>query len=1063
MSLQHHLSSPSDAQPSHSQTTLTAPLLSIYLLGGFRVSLGGEPIAEAAWRRRKAKAIIKLLALAPSHRLHREQLLEALWPDSDPAAAANTLYVTLHAARAALDPHTSGRFLCFDGDQLLLCRDGHIVVDAVAFETAAAEARHSSTLERYAAALACYTGDLLPEDRYEEWVVSHHERLRDLRLGLLVEHAELLAAQGLLHDATSAYQQVLAIDLAQEEAHVGLMRLYASRGQAHQALRQYQRLVEALRQELDAEPDPQVQALYRTIANGSFTPVATPTSQSAAPAAPRTHNLPAQLTSFIGRERECATVIELVTTQRLVTLTGTGGNGKTRLALHVAEQLVGRYPAGVWLVELSALSDPALVPQALASVLEVREAPGSDMLTTLVDSLQEKHLLLLLDNCEHLVETCAQLVAHLLSACPRLHLLATSREALRVRGEHPWRVPGLALPDAQAAPPVEALGAYEAVRLFVERAQVQQPSFTLTAHNGRWVAEICQRLDGIPLAIELAAARVGLLTIEQLAARLDHMLGLLTHGERTRAPRHQTLRATLDWSYSLLNQDEQQLFARLAVFAGGWTLEAAEAVTASGTVAANGVLDLLAHLVDKSLVSIEMTGTGGVRYYLLETIRAYGQMQLETKGELAVIARQHAHYYLTLAEQAEHGMKGPDQQEWLERLEQEFSNLRTALRWSLATGETELGLRLAASLARFWLIRGYFAEGGGWFETLLAQDIDNIPTSLRSQALKLAGTLHGSQGDNQRATALFEEGLALARQQNDWQTVASLLNNLGVLALLQDNYQHAVTLLEEALSLNRTLGNLHSIITTLGNLGGVALAQGDWQRATTWTEEGLPLARRVGNTHFIANFILNLGEAATAQGNSKRALQLLEESLMLAREIKSPATTADVLRSLAFALICTGEHERPAKLIEESLTIRQQLHDQRGTAESLNALALVADLQGDDERAATQYRESLLICSQINYKTLGVLCLKGLAHLAQQQGQPERAAHLWGAAESLHETIGQPRTPVAYALYDDSMAQGHVACSDPPLAAAWAAGRAMSFKQAVAFALGEATPTVEKL
>lgn len=433
------------------------------------------------------------------------------------------------------------------------------------------------------------------------------------------------------------------------------------------------------------------------------------------------HNLPLQLTSFVGRERELADIAALVATQRLVTLTGPGGTGKTRLALQAAADTLEAYPDGVWLAELGALAEPTLVPAAVAAAVGVREEPGRPLLGTLTAALRPKCLLLMLDNCEHLLEGCARLADALLRACPRLTILATSREALGIAGETGWRVPSLALPDAAQPPPVAALTQYEAVRLFVDRALADDPAFRVTSHNASAVAEVCHRLDGIPLALELAAARLRVLPVEQLLARLEDRFRLLTGGSRTALPRQQTLRATVDWSYALLSDPEKTCFNRLAVFAGGFTLEAAEAVCAdAAAVEPAAVLDLLTHLIDKSLVSAGRLPDGTGRCRLLETLRHYARQTLAASGEAAAVHERHARHFLAYVEQAEPALRGPaqldwlDWLDWLERLEREHDNLRAALDWFAEHGPAEDGLRLAAALgsrASFWVTRGYLAEG----------------------------------------------------------------------------------------------------------------------------------------------------------------------------------------------------------------------------------------------------------------------------------------------------------------------------------------------------------------
>ena len=497
------------------------------------------------------------------------------------------------------------------------------------------------------------------------------------------------------------------------------------------------------------------------------------------------NNLPVQLTSFIGREREMAEAKRLLEATRLLTLTGPGGTGKTRLSLQLATDVLDAFPAGVWLVELAPLSDPALVPQTVASVLGVREQPGRPLVDTLIDYLRAKSILLVLDNCEHLIDACAQLATNLLSACPRIKILPSSREALGVAGETAYRVPSLSLPDARHSTP-EALRQSEAVLLFVERAQAAQPHFALTAQNLSAVAQICQRLDGIPLALELAAARVRLFTVEQIAARLDDRFRLLTGGSRTALPRQQTLSALIDWSYDLLSEAEREALARFSVFSGGWMFESAEAVIGPET------LDLLSHLVDKSLVvAEEIAQAGETRYRLLETIRQYARDKLFESGRVSTARDLHLAAYLQLAAQAEPMLEGTQMLGWLDRLEIELDNIRAALEWALERNP-ETALQLAVSLTAFWRSRGYLTEGRRWLVESMTRltalphtegEAARAHLALRAKGLSAAGTMAFALGELNAARAWLDESAALARQIGEQRTLGGALGMLGLTVL----------------------------------------------------------------------------------------------------------------------------------------------------------------------------------------------------------------------------------------------------------------------------------------
>src|SRR5215208_7146196 len=653
--LQRRVAAEQHRSPTHSpnrEISRKPEAIRIELLSSFRVWVGSRVIDENQWRLRKAKSLVKLLALSVGHRLHREQVMEMLWPGLEPHAAANNLYYALHVARRTLEPSglaSSGAdaaatgYLQLSDEQLTLCPDSALWVDVEAFEEGAAAARQAPLEPNaFRAAIDLYAGELLPEDRYETWVEERRAQLKELYLSLLLELGALLEEREEFGKATEVLGRVVTQEPTHEGAHAGLMRLYALSGRRREALRQYERLREALTREFGREPEAASRRLQQEIWTGTFPqhrysspPAGLPEDEEGAPSAEgetsRRHNLPVARTSFVGREREMLVVKRLLAMTKLLTLTGTGGCGKTRLALEVARDLVGAYPDGVWLVELAPLSDAALVPQAVAQTVGVREQPPRPLVQTLKDTLRSRKMLLVVDNCEHLVEAVVGLVDSLLDSCPGLRVLATSRETLNSAGEVTWVVPSLTVPySRQEAYTPGELEAYESVRLFLERARQRDPSFVLTSPNGHTVAQVCRRLDGIPLAIELAAGRMGVLSAEQLASRLEDFLKLLTGGP-TADPRHRTLRATLEWSHELLSEPERTLFRRLSVFAGGWALEVAEEVGSGEGIEQDDVLDILSTLVDKSLVVAEASPgvEGELRYRMLEPIRQYCQERLQ--------------------------------------------------------------------------------------------------------------------------------------------------------------------------------------------------------------------------------------------------------------------------------------------------------------------------------------------------------------------------------------------------------------------------------------------------
>jgi predicted ATPase len=591
----------------------------------------------------------------------------------------------------------------------------------------------------------------------------------------------------------------------------------------------------------------------------------------------------------------------LLQDSRLLTLTGPGGCGKTRLALVAASDLAEGFEDGAWLVELASLADPALVQGAVASTLGVRDQPGSPATETLSGYLRTKELLLVLDNCEHLVEACAVLAEVLLRACPNLRILATSREAMGVAGETRLTVPPLSLPDPRRLPAVVDLVRYEAANLFVERAKAVKPEFALTERNAMCVAQICYRLDGIPLAIELAAARVRVLSVEQIAARLDDRFALLTGGGRTALARQRTLEAAMDWSYELLPGKERKLLRRLSVFAGGFTLEAAEAACSGppsdGEVEQGEVLDLISRLVDKSLVLVSERD-GQARYRLLETVRQYGREKLERSGEAAGIRRRHAGFLLKLAEEAGLELKGPRQGEQLERLDTEHGNLRAALRWLLEEGEVDAAARFAWALWLFWFHRGHQEEGRRWVERVL-EKCDALPTHLRAKVLYADGAMSWGLRESSDTIRLLEESRALFREAGDGHGEALALAATGVPTLQQGDTEGATMILEEGIELLREAGDKWETSFMLAHLEMIYLDRDESARAARHFEESLALAREVGHKFSGCVSLTNLARAAQARGDHERAAGLYAEGLALAVELSDKANAAYCLEGLA--------------------------------------------------------------------------------------------------------------------------------------------------------------------
>jgi predicted ATPase/class 3 adenylate cyclase len=622
------------------------------------------------------------------------------------------------------------------------------------------------------------------------------------------------------------------------------------------------------------------------------------------------NNLPRQVTSFVGRERELAEIGDLLETNRLVTLVGAGGIGKTRLSLQAAANLIDNYSDGTWFVQLAALADANVVPQAVASVLGVREEAGSTVLEALLKHFKDRRCLLILDNCEHLVQACAELATMLLQSGPHIRILASSREPLHIAGETTYQVPPLAVPETGAAATPEALARYEAVGLFVERAAAAQSSFQMTPQNAAAVAEICARLEGIPLALELAAARVRAISAENIATRLVDRFRLLTVGDRTALPRHQTLRALIDWSYDLLTQAERILLRRLAVFAGGWTLEAAEVVGAGGEIQHGDVLELLTALVEKSLVVV---ATNGVRYRLLETVRQYALERLDESGERDTTRTRHLAFYVAIAEGARTGLTGPEQGTWLSRLDLERENILAAhVYGDSAEGGGELGLKLVYAVQPYLLRRSVMEFGHRAIAEALIRPGAEVRNLVRCKALFAAGWQTYYMGRYQEASGYLEESLSIARELNDRTMIAVVLQPLGMTSLGRRESANARQYLEEALVLARENGNKHQIVAALNALGQLTRLEGQLDQAEALYADVLALAREQGDRESIAFALLNLAMASIGRQRTEHVRETLLEVLEVAEEIGSMPAGQSVLEVSAGLSVLDKDWERAA-------------------------------------------------------------------------------------------------------------------------------------------------------
>jgi predicted ATPase/DNA-binding SARP family transcriptional activator len=951
--------------------------LRIDLLGGFCVAAGTQVVAEGAWRLRKARTLLKLLALSPEHSLHREQAIEALWPNVDVAAGSNNLRQALYVARRALDScgEDGAQRLDLSHDVLTLT-NGRLRIDVEAFESAVAAAAAAGSIEAYRNAAQLYTGELLPEDRFDEWAVAKRRALRERHLGLLVELARLSEDAGDHAAAAAALQQAVLEEPLHEHAHRELMRIYALTGRRQRALAQFHLLRESLRREVEDEPDETTRRLYRDILTRQpetdAAPEPAPAARRQTRARQHSDNLPLQLTSFVGRERELREVIGLARRHRLLTLTGPGGAGKTRLALEAARELIHDAPDGVWLVELAGLSDAALVPDAVAAALGVESRSARPSEQAIAAHVDTRAMVILLDNCEHLVGACAGLAEHLLTRCPNLRMLATSREPLHASGEVNWRVP--------------SLSPREAATLFADRAAGVSSSFALSRENEAAVAEICTRVDGIPLAVELAAARVGVLAPAQIAERLRDSFAVLAAGRRTALTRQQTLAGTLDWSHELLDAEERRLFRRLGTFAGSVDLEAVEFVC-------EGSLDVLARLVDKSLVVVE-DQEGASRYRLLETMRQYARERLAQAGEEARLQALHRERYLRVAETLE---PDADDAETRARFSREVDELRWALRTALRA-DPDVALRMAAALWRFWHDRGDLNEGARWLEAALKAA--PAPSVARARALHGLSVVAMRTSNHRRATATATEAVDFYRSSGDKRTLSEELHHLGTLAWVFVDFDGAERSCAESQRLAAATGEASILASVLHTLGVIETSRGRSTAGRELIGHSVRLLRELppDAPALLLPVAVGYGRTRSPRGIPQR--RFLEQTFVTARRVKPPAAVGYALCDLALASRQTGDTAAAQTLLEEALSLFRSRDDDLGSAQAMCLLGNLHSDQSEHEVARELHDESLAL-REAAHDARGIgLSLLAIAVAGANAEDPGRA---WAAAERARE------------------------------------------------------------
>jgi len=886
-------------------------MLEAYFLGRFEVRIDGH-VADV--RPRAAQSLLAYLLLNPGNAHRREKLAGLLWPDGADAAARSKLRYALWRVRQSLEGTPSSRRYIL-ADDISIAFDGtcDYRLDASELER---KIPADAPVEDWIASVDVYAGELLP-GFYDDWASLERERLKavlDNRMGIVLDRLSQARRWDLMLEWSERW---ISLGQTPEPAYRALMTAHGALGDRGKVALAFERCKAALWDDLSVGPSEKTVRLYERLSKGGsllpsmdervgegseagddlppHLPVEVmPPHEPALPPVAATGsrvsiNLPAPLTSFIGREGQILETRRLISVTRLLTLVGPGGVGKTRLALEIASDLVDRFQHGVYFVELAAATEGSLIWNAVAQALGVREAPSQSLNDTVLSHLRPRETLLVLDNCEHIVATCARVAEELLKSSSRLQILATSREALGVAGERIWQVPALSHANSREPLPITALASLESTQLFLDRATAVVSRFTLAEDNASAVAQICQRLEGIPLAIELAAARINVLSPEQILARLDDRLNLLTAGSRSAPPRHRTLRATLDWSYELLTDPEQELLRRLSVFVGGFSLPAAEAVAGdpSGPRSGNaGVLELMAQLVAKSLLIAE-EARRGKRYRFLETIRQYAEEMLATSGETPEIRRRHLAFYVELAEEAEQMLLTAQQTEWFDQLEAENLNLRVAVDWALESGDLESALRLVGALPRFWFTRGHHGEGTEIYKKVLDSPLAQVRTRERGKALNAAGYFQWTQGNQEEARGHLEQALSIGREIEDKGIMASSLQFLGSVATSEGDYVAGRSHLEGSLALHAEISPISpsDISWQLIFFGDLAANQGDVTQAQRLYEESAAMHRRSGDKNRLSYVLRVLGQVALHQKDLAKASVLFRESLALNVEL----------------------------------------------------------------------------------------------------------------------------------------------------------------------------------
>jgi predicted ATPase/DNA-binding SARP family transcriptional activator len=986
-----------------SAVTPDGPRVSIRLLGGFEVSVDGVAIPSRAWRLGKAADLVKLLAAEHAHRVPREVAMDALWPDKDPQAAANNLYQALHAARTALGDKDRQDGLLTLGDGVLVLRTdgGGAWIDVDAFEAAVERAARGDDVAR-AHVRSLYRGPLLPDDMYEDWLVARRDQLAGQWRRLLERMLVAQEQADRTDDALETAAELLVLDPLDEAVHRRAMLLEASRGHRSAALRQYRVLAQRLNAELGTEPEAETEELRAAIERGPDV------------AADRSAMLPVFGTSFVGRRRETNEIGRLMESARLVTLTGPGGSGKTRLAYHAAAALGGRFVDGVRVAELASLDRAAAVSRAVADAFDVRELPGTTLVDTMTTRIGGAHVLLVLDNCEHLVDAAASLLAQLLAACPRLRVIATSRQPLRVAEEVVFRVPSLAIPPAGDRS-VDALRSVDAVALFLDRAKVANPDFELTDGTAAAIGTLCSYLDGLPLALEICAAQLGSLTIDQLVAQVQQRLLSLSVPRGRGLNRQETIAATLDWSHDLLTPSEREVLARFSVFAGGSSSEAAELVCAGPASPSIEVKRVIASLADRSLVAVDRSATAP-RYRMLEPIRQYAEARLRERGDGESAETAHLAWAISFASRAAAAWRGTNWTAELRGFELENPNLRAALQRAVSRAPAD-ALPLAESLWPLWLWAGQLVEGKGWLERTI--DGTRERTLLRADALIGLSALMGRMGDPAGAERCAAEAVEIMREVGSGASLVRAMLFVAIHPWTSDDLLRANEIFDGALRAAAHVGHAPGVAAARKCLAIVRFYQHR-------TDEALALLRQ-SRAEFLAcdpqagealalltPQVLDLGEVILPEPDGDGRRLVFQETFGSFRDTSPREAASYVLVNIGMVDRISGDVDAAREAYGGALAEFQERKDDRGTAYCLARIGNLAASMGDFAAAREALRDAMALREHLGDTRGATLARTSLGELEALAGNErlaretlvdaaeafDRRGDLWGIASS---------------------------------------------------------------